>query len=273
MVTYSFFWTIASIVSIFLLPFPLPWFLGIGDVAIIALMGVIFHGFGKYVNNSISSCTELPGPHNWQRPQGASESFFDALARLDPATSESQEACKSFLWKSNPLAFALMGMYATLAGINLLFGLCIFRRSRSGFRSLTQSGLRTQRAICWYFIAATLSLPVGLFRKLPYSLKAPIRYRSRYAWKSFLHAQHMAQHWLKQRLGTRTAFAPSNFVSDSVLPQPPIARFLGIYDILIQVARHSHYGDLLNLSLTSKRVREAIFPVADRAYRLSRLAH
>lgn len=59
--------------------------------------------------------------------------------------------------------------------------------------------------------------------------------------------------------------------SNMRISAPNLQRILNIEHLLLPIAAGLHYDDLLNLSLTSKAIRESVFPDGDMIYRVQKL--
>jgi hypothetical protein len=122
-------------------------------------------------------------------------------------------------------------------------------------------------AILWFVLLCT---PILAFRCLPISLKAPVRSGRRCVVKTVLGAEQKTEimllelkHDLTRREDTVKLYQSSGGTHTE------LAQFLGIYDMLVLVAKNLHYADLINLSTVSKSVRESVLPSNDVSRRLN----
>ncbi|KAF2188957.1 hypothetical protein K469DRAFT_564483, partial [Zopfia rhizophila CBS 207.26] len=268
---FGFYWNFAVWIPAIIIPAPFSLVFGIVDLAVAVMIGILTNLQTGYAPHSRDKCAGS-GPHYWQLTPGTNESFFEASARLNATKTSAGRMCKSYVeeWK---YGVTLSFFYTLIAATNIIISviLCVIaaresrRRQRSFREWLLEAIISFPR-----FIAVVLYLlwciPVAIFRCLPIGIKSRTRYTRRIAVKT------------GQRLST-----PHEIKLRKLRPNHPVMRyqggdggeptgladFLGVYDILMLVAENLHYTDIVNLSLVSKSIREAVLPVADYDRRLN----
>jgi hypothetical protein len=112
--------------------------------------------------------------------------------------------------------------------------------------------------------------PVLIFRCLPMNFKAPVRSARRYAVKTTMGAEQKIEIMLSElrndRSKSRNTTGPYQSNGGT---QTKLSQFLGVYDMLVMVAKYLHYSDLVSLSTVSKSVRESVLPSHDISRRLT----
>jgi hypothetical protein len=172
------------------------------------------------------------------------------------------------------LSFAILTLvsrvvYGTIAFINIVacISACLStyweaqREKRSFWKALLHTALKGIKILAVFIFASLYWIPTVMFRLLPISIKSRVRFARRYGLKAGQGLEERSEIQLKtltnmsRKRGERGAYqGKSN-------GQPAdLAEFLGIYDMLISVVENLHYADLINLSLVSRSVREAVLP-------------
>lgn len=94
---FGLFWNFAVWLPALIIPEPFSLGFGIIDLAVAVELSMATALQTKYSPHDVDRCKGSPGTHNWQRPPGANESFFDAAARLNATSTDSFHMCKSFV--------------------------------------------------------------------------------------------------------------------------------------------------------------------------------
>jgi hypothetical protein len=250
---------------------------GILDTVIAVMISISTSFQTSYSPHNISRCRST-GAHDWQLPPGANESFFDASARLNATATNSFHMCKSYVleWQYG----IVISFFYTMISVINIFACCWAcvryyrdpqRNNKSFAKWLWETAILSLKLIALFFWAILYLTPVYFFRCLPIKIKAKTRYARRYTAKTGLRAVDATEVQLeklvkkmpikKREVGVRyKGGVPGNPAN--------LADFLGIYDVLMLVVEDLHYADILNLSLTSKRVRESVLPAEDYDRRL-----
>jgi hypothetical protein len=260
-----------------MVPVPFSLIFGIVDTAIAVMISLSTNFQTEYSPHSVDSCGGT-GAHDWQLPPGANESFFEASARLNATVTSSFQMCKSYVveWR---YGIVISFFYSMIAAINIIVccAACVFhyrdskRQSESFAKWLGNAAMVFPKAIASFVFAILYLLPVGLFRCLPIKFKAKTRYARRYTAKTGLRAAHTAEVQLEKlakKVPRKKRGAETRYKGGAPGEPTNLADFLGIYDMLMLVAEDLHYADILNLSLTSKSVRESVLPAEDYDKRL-----
>jgi hypothetical protein len=226
----------------------------------------------SYSPHSIDRCSGT-GAHDWQLPPGANESFFEASARLNATATNSFHMCKSYVleWQ---YGIVISFFYTMIAVTNILIccGACVYhyRESKKNNKSfakwLWEAAIMFPKVIAIIIWAILCLFPINLFRCLPIAFKAKTRYARGYTAKTGLRAVDATEVQLEKlakKVPMRKREAGMRYKGG--IPGEPanLADFLGIYDMLMIVVEDLHYADILNLSLTSKSVRESVLPAED----------
>lgn len=80
-----------------MIPPPFSLVFGLVDLALAIMLCLITQLQTAYSPHDVDRCKGSPGTHDWQRPLGSNESFFDAAARLNATATDSFHMCKSFV--------------------------------------------------------------------------------------------------------------------------------------------------------------------------------
>jgi hypothetical protein len=144
-------------------------------------------------------------------------------------------------------------MYSISAALSLKIGVQALRDDFSAhscrrlFTEVTTAPIVLIGAIIWVIAAS-------LFKLLPAQVKQALALALSYTGKWFYYAKSTGRVKLRQLSWLPRRRAPKVNESDQAL-----STFL-FYDMVILIARHVHYVDLVNLSLVSKRMRVTVFP-------------
>jgi len=230
-----------------------------------------------YSPHSIDRCGGT-GAHDWQLPPGANESFFEASARLNATATNPFHMCKSYVveWQ---YGIVISFFYTMIAVINIIVccAVCVYhyqdskKNNKSFSKWLWEAAIVLPRVIAILVWAILCLFPTNLFRCLPIAFKAKTRYARRYTAKTGLRAVDATELQLEKlakKVPMRKREARMRYKGGVPGEPANLADFLGIYDMLIVVAEDLHYADILNLSLTSKSVRESVLPAEDYERRL-----
>ncbi|KAF1999891.1 hypothetical protein P154DRAFT_535133 [Amniculicola lignicola CBS 123094] len=267
---FGFYWNFAVWIPSFALPPAFSVLFGLVDFVVAVLLGITTSYQTPWVPHSIDACRN-GGAHDWQRPDGANESFFDAAARLNATRTSSFKMCQSFVeeWQ---YGIALSFFFTLIAVLNFVLCSLAFHHAAKRFkaegRSYTKFLLMTLSEIPRYFIITIIALfwiPSLCFYIWPRAFQSRLCMTRKYVVKVIqrcpsprrIMVKIMPSRVAKRRYQGKGAGTPSE-----------LSEFLGIYDILMLVTEDLHYADIINLSLTSKSVREAVLPAQDYDYRV-----
>jgi hypothetical protein len=95
--TLGFYWNFAAWIPAIVVPAPYSIIFAIMDTAIAVMISIATSLQTTYSPHDIDRCRDSPGSHDWQRPSGRNESFFDAAARLNATKTTSFRMCKDFV--------------------------------------------------------------------------------------------------------------------------------------------------------------------------------
>ncbi|KAG9383541.1 hypothetical protein A1F94_005452 [Pyrenophora tritici-repentis] len=260
---------------VFMPPLHLPFTVVDTTLAVFVSMATHYQSAYSPRNNSDCHNPEFPG---MQRPPGTNESFFEAAARLNATVSTPTNMCLSFV-KEWQYGVTLSFFYAlmSLLGIILFFG--AIRDAKQQGTSVSVMFRELGNDICWclllipkaflIFFLILYAIPLISFRCLPLSVKAPIRCARRYMIKSRLGTEQNTKIALKKSksMSNKSKKSPGRYQGGEG-SHTELAQFLGVYDILILIAKDLHYIDVMNLALVSKSVRKSVLPSYDLARRL-----
>jgi hypothetical protein len=140
--------------------------------------------------------------------------------------------------------------------IDMLMALC-----KSALNCLTA----IPRGILTLLLLLLWFLPQCIFRCLPISLKAKVRFGRRYALKSVWGLEQKAELEVTElkdmyKQNQRKQLPRYNGGPGEACP---LSDFLGVYDMLMAVTEDMHYLDVMTLSRISKSVREVVLPAHD----------
>ncbi|KAF2788288.1 hypothetical protein K505DRAFT_366603 [Melanomma pulvis-pyrius CBS 109.77] len=277
--SFGFYWNFAVWVPTIIVPPPFSLIFGIVDAAIAVLISLSTKLQSGYSPHDIDRCGGT-GAHDWGLPPGANESFFEASARLNATATNSFQMCKSYVveWQ---YGIVLAFFYSLIAFINISVCTysCLFhfretqRQNRSFVKWILDAAIVFPKAIGIMLVAFLWYIPVLVFRCLPIGFKAPTRHARRYTAKTGLRAasgtevqlEKLAKMTTRRKDGKGTRYQGGGTEAEPT----KLADFLGIYDILMLVVEDLHYTDIVNLSLASKSVREAVLPAEDYERRLN----
>jgi hypothetical protein len=89
-------WSYAVWVPAIFIPAPLSLVFGVGDALIAGYFASNAHRMAAYSPTRPGACKGT-GPHEFQLPPGANESFFDAAARLNATATSPYQMCATFV--------------------------------------------------------------------------------------------------------------------------------------------------------------------------------
>ncbi|KAH3913170.1 hypothetical protein HBI56_086840 [Parastagonospora nodorum] len=269
--TFAFFWNIAVWLPSFWFPPPLNLPFTAVDLVITIYVSWATSYQTQYVPHIETSCAKAA----YIRPAGANESFFEAAGRLNGTATTGGNMCKSFVqeWQ---YGVAISFFYALI----VLFGLMAFFGALRDTRRQGKTTIDMLMALCKSALNCLTAIPRGIatllllllwffpqciFRCLPISLKAKVRFGRRYALKSV---------WgLEQKAELEVTELKDMYKQNQRKQLPrykggpgeacPLSDFLGVYDMLMAVTEDMHYLDVMTLSRVSKSVREVVLPAHD----------
>ena len=168
-------------------------------------------------------------------------------------------------------------VYGIIAFLNVVF--CIVacmsgyweaqRERRSFWKALLHSAAASLRLFAIGIVALIYWLPVLFFRFLPIAIKARVRFARQYGVKAAEALEEKGEIHLKTFAKKFSGEREENVYSAKGNTEPTnLADFLRIYDMLMLVAEHLHYEDIVNLGLVSRSVREAVLPSDAHAQRI-----
>lgn len=128
------------------------------------------------------------------------------------------------------------------------------RRSFSWDRNCLKTVVTFPFIFLWSVIVETTSCMISC---LPKRMQQPIRFSSRVAGKWGYHTTASAKGRLRQ-IPHHLARSPHKKAGGDRALETIL-----LYDILLLIAPKLHYVDIVNLSMASKRVRAAVFPVSE----------
>ncbi|ORY19569.1 hypothetical protein BCR34DRAFT_134628 [Clohesyomyces aquaticus] len=262
----GFYWNFAVWIPAIVIPAPLSLIFTIVDLAITVMLAIATHFQTGYVPHSFDGCRGNKS-HEFQLPPNTNESFFEIAARLNSTSIRKTSPfamCKSYVeeWQ---YGLSVTIFYALIVFINIIVSFNLFREHRRKGNSFKQ-WLSELTVAFPQFLAIFVYVPwfllVLIFRCLPLSLKSRTRFGRRYAVKT---AQRLpTPHEVKMKTMSMTRRDGKKRYKGGEDGNPTgLAEFLGIYDVLMLVVEDLHYADIVNLSLASKSVREAVLPAAD----------
>ncbi|KAF2806448.1 uncharacterized protein BDZ99DRAFT_573960 [Mytilinidion resinicola] len=271
----GFYWNFAIWIPNIIFPGPLVFLVGVFDTAIATMLSLALNSQTKHSPHTFGTC-KWGGAETWQVPNGT-ESFFTVAGRLNSTVASSERMCRDYVqeWK---YSMAIVTLYWTIALCNLAFSIistvsAAKSSTPQSFRkNLIDSAMALPRLI--FFILMGLSIiPIIIFRCLPLPIKSRFRFGTRYTVKATEVLPPPEE--IKMRMMRPTPIPPSHTRYDThgayEQSPNPLADFLN-YDILVLIARDLHYVDLINLSLTSKSMRDVVFPGTDHAARSDHFA-
>ncbi|KAK2772971.1 hypothetical protein FQN52_004805 [Onygenales sp. PD_12] len=260
-------WNIVLWLPTAVAPSILVWLIGIFDVVLTVYLGIATVLQGQFTPPSSSACQHAD---TWQVHGNATESFFHAVAGFNATRISAEEVCKEFVFQWR-LGLASLVLYCIVSFCNTFLSLLLSMRSAGGvpdaswlvtsFEILVASFLLPPR-IAVYFLCL-------LFVLLPKCTKPPVRFVFRSVSKAcqtiYIPIWRRLKllrvwHFLSRRHRPRAENEGEEW--NKTIPVSgcsALADFLHI-DILTLVSEHLHYQDLVNLSLTSKRLRATVFP-------------
>ncbi|KAF2650870.1 hypothetical protein K491DRAFT_720328 [Lophiostoma macrostomum CBS 122681] len=279
---FGFAWVFAGWIPPIAFPPPFSIIFGLADVLLATLMIACSCFQSIYSPHIEGHCKNA---HNWQRPTGANESFFEAAARLN--YGDPVNVCKTYVqeWRWGIAVSTLCSFIAVLNMAHCIRACIIsMRENNSGNRSYLNQVwdmiARMPVLVIQFFLTWVYYLPILLFRCLPIGIKSRARYARRYTIKTgqFLEQQTEQKAVVKLRNlqkprkeGEDERRVPKHMTTDPGTSLP-LSEFLSIYDMLIGVATHLHFTDILALAATSKSVRHSVLP-SDPATRLRHVTH
>ena len=254
-----------------LLPAPFSFPFALVDTAVAVLMSVATSHHTNYSPHSVNTCSGT-GAHDWQLPPGATESFFEVSARLNATATSPFAMCKSYVleWR---YGITIAFLFSLLALFQLV--ICSFafvfhyrdsrRQNQSFWKPMYDSLIIVPKILYVCTSVFVYHLPAILFRCLPLRVKAKTRYARRCVVKTGEAVVDGAEVQLDKltRKAKRRYQAKERYQGSGDGEPTPLSSFLGIYDILMLVVEDLHYTDIVNLSLASKSVREAVLPADD----------
>ena len=182
--------------------------------------------------------------------------------------------CTLQIAKSDSSLYALM----SLLGIILFFGAIsdAKKHGTSGWDMLKELGedlwtclIYVPKTLLIIIVAVSYFVPFAFFRCLPLSVKTPVRSARRYTIKTGLGVEQNTQFFLTElKSGFKKSRKTTERYQGGEGSHTQLAQFLGVYDILVMVAKDLHYIDVMNLARVSKSVRESVLPSNDLARRL-----
>ncbi|KAF2440010.1 hypothetical protein P171DRAFT_489786 [Karstenula rhodostoma CBS 690.94] len=261
----NFYYHLAVLIpSIFLLP-PANIIFAIPDIVLLAYLGLTVTHQGHYSPKNMDACKDPALLSN--------TAFLQAAANLG-LLANAERACIQFVQQRN-LAVVVCALVASM----IFFNICnCFFACLSLAKEVTLSRLPYSQLPFWNNILPTLMLPFRdfgvlcfwilcyvpclVFRRLPESFQARILFAIRCSSKSI-------QARFRQRSSAQGARDDHSGTWTHVLreksPVTPLAEFLGVYDVLVMVATHLHYNDIVNLSLVSRSICQTLLPAPDSA--------
>ncbi|PGH07234.1 hypothetical protein AJ79_06338 [Helicocarpus griseus UAMH5409] len=253
--------------------------LSIVDITIAVQFAISTGLLGSYVPHSPGRCEYAD---SWKILKNSGQSYFSILQnlRFSPFTPvsapTSEEICREFVyqWQMGIGSLFIQVLISTVNIIRGFIALVIKVRSVES----TQQKQKGQWALT-AFIAIIMLIPYGWYEFLwiitvfilaftPASLQAPLLYVQRYIDKVSQVIYVPIWFWLQRieeeidhRLALRKLRSNSEVgqIEMKTTRNSALVKFLH-FDILTLVAQHLHYRDLVNLSLASKAMRQAVFP-------------
>ncbi|KAF2468786.1 uncharacterized protein BDR25DRAFT_52970 [Lindgomyces ingoldianus] len=266
---FGFYWNFAVWIPAIIIPPPFTIVFGFIDLAVTVMLSIVTRYQAGYAPHDVNRCRGS-GSHYWQLPPNTTESFFEISARLNATKTSPFQMCKSYVqeWQ---YGITLSFFYGLIAVVNIITSLtfCAIaardsQRQQRSFREWMFEFVSTFPRFIGIFLYILYFIPVVFFRCLPLSIKSRTRYGRRFAVKTSQRLPTPHEIKLKTR---RNKKGPNRYKGGDGEPTG-LADFLGIYDILMLVVEDLHYTDIVNLSLASKSVREAVLPVTDYDRRL-----
>ncbi|KAF2264753.1 hypothetical protein CC78DRAFT_543800 [Lojkania enalia] len=246
----GFYWSFTVWLPAIIVPPPFDLMFYAVDVVVAVMLSITTHLQSKYSPDDMDSCTST-GSHEWQLPPGHNESFFEASARLNATSTTPAAMCKSYVeeWQ---YGIVLSLFCSLIAFLGITSSIIIFLKTVRNNRRQRVSNAKWLLQTAAKFPKNLFAVGVGLvyivllaFRCLPLTVKSRVRYTRRYADKV-----------MRKKPGVRHLSAAGGKPNS-------LADFLSIYDILMSVVPYLHYIDIINLSLASKSVHEAVLPDTD----------
>ncbi|OCK79624.1 hypothetical protein K432DRAFT_417213 [Lepidopterella palustris CBS 459.81] len=259
----GFFWNFALWIPTVLFPGPLVFIVGLFDLTIATMLGIATHLQSAYSPHTYSACRN-GGAETWQVPNGT-QSFFTLAGQLNATKTTPETMCRDYVeeWK---YGVAMAVCYSLIAAFNIILSAIVCavaardspRHNRSFGEWILDTFMTIPRATYFIFICLVM-IPVMFFRCLPISIKSRARFGARYAVKTGQRVPTPRD--IKMRV-MRPKNSKSCYAGNYQGKATNLADFL-IYDVLVLIARDLHYVDLVNLSLASKSVHDAVFPGSD----------
>ncbi|KAI9767063.1 MAG: hypothetical protein M1839_004637, partial [Geoglossum umbratile] len=227
-----------------------------------------------YIPHSVKGCLNAD---KWQVGDSGGESFFHMAGRLNKTMVSAQVMCRNYVatWV---MAIAAASLTAVSAFICFTPSAIETYQKSAGMTDFLRLFFLESVPKALMLIPWLLWLvPRFLVHLIPRTMRARILYSIRYLAK--FSGRVRAPMAIKMRslrqerdLGSTGDFprGDSEVLRSDWVPGggdgASLARLL-VYDILVLIAQDLHFGDLTNLSLASKNVRQAIFPAPEFAAR------
>ncbi|KAG5302983.1 hypothetical protein I7I50_02532 [Histoplasma capsulatum G186AR] len=250
--------------------------IGMFDTTITVYFALATVRQGTYIPHSAGPCKNAD---TWQVPTAnGNGSYFHILETLNtyPDKPEmhvpSDKICKDFVsqWR---FGIGSLVIYILVSFFNIIVSMAIsIRVVRSDMRPERRrkepyifTALRVLSLIPYFICEIVATVPRYSIHFLPRPVQSQLRFRLRCINKMsqlvYMPVREV-RHQFPQSFTTSKRHQPpepKEVQCKSKNQRKPLARFLHI-DILTLVAQHLHYQDLVNLSLTSKEMRQTVFP-------------
>ncbi|EGE79155.2 uncharacterized protein BDCG_01572 [Blastomyces dermatitidis ER-3] len=272
----GFWWNFAMWIPTMLAPSLYVTLIGLFDAVIMVYFAIATVRQATYIPHSLGPCRIA---ETWQVPMNGNESYFHVLETLhtypdDPDMNvPSDKICKDFVsqWR---FGIGSLVIYILVSFFNIIVS---FALSIVGVRSRMTPERKRKEAFVLsaikviffmaYSFGGTLFLAFwSALDLLPNSVLSRCRFSARYMNKMSQFVAIPIQDRLQKYPISFPFFkryqpppAPMMVQAKAKSESAPLARFLHL-DILTLVAQHLHYQDLVNLSLSSKEMRETVFP-------------
>ncbi|KAF2474143.1 uncharacterized protein BDR25DRAFT_119377 [Lindgomyces ingoldianus] len=211
-------------------------------LALTIIIGVAWQD--KYLPGSTKSCGSGMA-ERWQRSSGHLSLFSQAAAYNNKDTALGK--CKDFVssWEL-AVCVAVFQMFASYIGIF--------------FDEREFSILNPYRPL-FYFILAILGPPYYFH----HNITPKIRFTYFYVVKLIRRTRGL------EKLSFEKAEPYVPRYESMIVPNAKLQQVLNIEHVLLNIVEYSHHEDIINLSLASKAVREAVYPGRDLAHRVPKL--
>ena len=245
------------------------------DVGFTVLLGFVVSQQALYVPHSKTECGEVAP--TFQVP-ASNASFFQAAGALNgtgDAPVSSWDVCNNFVdqWALGAAILILMGL---LSLSNLVGGAASLddgpKSATAIWGALYGLGRLVVALLTWFPFWAIATGTAWAYRKI---VPLPIRNRLLFVWRylcKYLQRlplpifrrpkRHAKKPWTPRPKLVPPPGPRLVLLLDEKASTDPLARNL-LFDVLALVARDLHYIDLQNLGLTSRSLREAVFPAND----------